>query len=187
MLNDQFLEEVATKRNQGVETVMYVIATIVMFASMLLAVLYLNVLTSMVAQTGFSVNLLYPLVLMLVFAGTAVLLWLKRDAIKTEYEYAFTNGVLDFAQVFNNKKRKALGTMNLKNIEACGKVTSGSFQRYITMPNIKRNNWFVNRDAELFYLYFSKDGQKRIIIIEPSEEMVKLITHAVQPDVYQVN
>ena len=46
----------------------------------------------------------------------AVLLFLRRDRLKTEYEYTFTNGQLDFAQVYNNKKRKNLGTMNLRNV-----------------------------------------------------------------------
>ena len=187
MLNDQFLEEVATKRNQGLQTVVYWLATVIMVVSLFWAVIYFNGIIRVVAETGFSVDIIYPAVIMLVTGGIAVLLFLKRDAIKTEYEYAFTNGILDFAQIFNNKKRKALGTMNLKNIEACGKVASGSFNRYVSMPGIKRINWFVNREADLFYLYFTKDSQKKIIIIEPSEEMQKLISRAVQPGVYQNN
>ena len=42
-------------------------------------------------------------------------------------------------------------------------------------------------DGKLFYLYFSKDNVKRIIIIEPSEEMAALIRRAVNPGVYQIN
>ena len=107
--------------------------------------------------------------------------------IRTEYEYTFTNGQMDFAQVFNNKKRKNLGTMNLKNVEALGLVNSGSFNRYINMKGIKRDNWFVNRDAQLFYFYFSKDSVKRIIIIEVSDEMLALIKRYAAPGAYQVN
>ena len=92
-----------------------------------------------------------------------------------------------FAQVFNNKKRKNLGTMNLKNVEAMGLVNSGSFNRYINMPGIKRSNWFVNRDAQLFYFYFSKENVKRIIIIEVSDEMQALIKRYAAPGAFQVN
>ena len=116
-----------------------------------------------------------------------VLLFLRRDRIRTEYEYTFTNGQMDFAQVFNNKKRRNLGTMNLKNVEALGLVNSGSFNRYINMKGIKRDNWFVNRDAQLFYFYFSKDSVKRIIIIEVSDEMLALIKRYAAPGAYQVN
>ena len=77
--------------------------------------------------------------------------------------------------------------MNVRNVEACGMVSSGSFQRYINMPNVKRTNWFLNREAELFYFYFQKENQKRIIIIEPSEEMVGLIKKYVPQGVWQIN
>ena len=119
--------------------------------------------------------------------AVAVLIFLFKDRLRTEYEYTFTNGTLDFAAVYNNNKRRALGTMNLKNIKACGKVASGSFNRYINMQGLKRSNWFVNREADLFYIYFEKDNSKRIIIMEPNEEMEKLIRGAVPQGAYQVN
>ena len=101
--------------------------------------------------------------------------WFFHDKLLTEYEYTFTNGALDFAEVYNNKKRKSLGSLNVKNVEAFGKVTSSSFQRYLNMPGIKRMNWFLNRDAELYYFYFTKESDKKMIILEPSEEMVGYI------------
>ena len=55
------------------------------------------------------------------------------------------------------------------------------------MKGIKRDNWFVNRDAQLFYFYFSKDSVKRIIIIEVSDEMLALIKRYAAPGAYQVN
>ena len=94
---------------------------------------------------------------------------------------------MDFARVFNNKKRKSLGTMNIKNIEACGKVSSGSFHRYLSMPGVRRLNWFLNRDAERFYFYFVKDNVKSLMIIEPSDEMVQLIIRYAGQGKYQQN
>ena len=52
---------------------------------------------------------------------------------------------------------------------------------------MKKYRQILNREADLFYLYFTKDSQKRIIIIEPSEEMENLIRHAVQPGAFQTN
>ncbi|MCI5772098.1 MAG: hypothetical protein MR021_04730 [Clostridiales bacterium] len=186
---DQFLEEVVTKqgKSQGLQSVLIALANVAMVAFAILAFMYFNTAFMMLSQAGFSADLILPVVMFLALGGLAVLLFLRRDRLRTEYEYTFTNGVLDFAQVFNNKKRKPLGTMNLKNIEACGKVASGSFQRYINMPGVKRTNWFLNRQADLFYLYFTKEGQKRIIIIEPSEDMQNYIRRAVGQGVYQVN
>ena len=172
---DQFLEQVVTKRNQAAQTVAYIFAWIVLILVGLMAFLQFTSITAVLSQYGFGLEFFITLAQLVVFGGLAVLMYIYKDRIKLEYEYTFTNGQMDFAQVFNNKKRKNLGTMNIKNVEAMGLVNSGSFNRYITMPGIKKSNWFVNRDAQLFYFYFSKDSQKRIIIIEVSDEMLALI------------
>ena len=187
MAMDNFLEEVATKRNQGSQTVAYIFANIIMILSGIWAFITLQVLMMAFQGQMGTAEIIYNVVIFLVTAGMTVLLFLNRDKVKTEYEYTFTNGTMDFAQVYNNKKRKNLGTMNIKNVEAMGLVNSGSFNRYINMPGVKRSNWFVNRDAQLFYFYFSKESQKRIIIIEVSDEMLALIKRYAAPGTYQIN
>ena len=187
MAMDNFLEEVATKKSRGAETAIYVFANIMMVLCGLWAFLELQTLMAVIGAGAGAAEIIYHIVMLAITAGLAVLLFLNRDKVRTEYEYTFTNGQMDFAQVFNNKKRKNLGTMNIKNVEAMGLVNSGSFNRYINMPGIKRSNWFVNRDAQLFYFYFSKDSVKRIIIIEVSEEMLGLIKRYAAQGAYQVN
>ena len=184
---DAFLEEVVTKQNRGAQTAVYILANVVMVIFGALALLDFATIGAVLQQTGFSVDFFLVLARMLVLGAAAFGMFIYRDRVKMEYEYTFTNGQMDFAQVFNNKKRKNLGTMNLKNVEAMGLVNSGSFNRYINMPGIKRSNWFVNRDAQLFYFYFSKENVKRIIIIEVSDEMQALIKRYAAPGAFQVN
>ena len=188
MAMDNFLEEVATRRNRTVETIMYMMANVLMVVFAALAFMYFMSLQGAITQGASLAEILLGVALPLVLTGgLAALLFFYRDRFRTEYEYTFTNGQMDFAQVFNNKKRKNLGTMNIKNVEACGLVSSGSFNRYINMQGIKRTNWFLNREAELLYFFFQKDGQKRIIIIEPSEEMTGLIKKTLAQGVWQNN
>lgn len=176
---DHFLEEVVVKRKNGINKIVYYLSWIIMIFSGFLAALQLQLLFSQ-----FSV---FALVITLVFAGIAVYIFLFHDRLLTEYEYTFTNGALDFAEVYNNKKRKSLGSLNVKTVDAFGKVSSGSFQRYLNMQGIKRMNWFLNRDAELYYFFFSKDNTKKMIILEPSEEMVGMIKQYIPRGVYQEN
>ena len=184
---DQFLEQVVVKQKRGVETAMFVMANVMMVVFGLLAFLALQNVSLYLRAEGFSGNTIFFIAQLLLTGAACVLLFLRRDHIRMEYEYTFTNAQMDFAQVFNNKKRKALGTMNIRNVEACGLVSSGSFKRYISMEGIKRTNWFLNRDAELLYFYFQKENQKRIIIIEPSEEMISLIKRNLPQGIWQVN
>ena len=164
---DHFLEEVVVKRRNTVNRILYYLSWVIMIFAALVASITLSSL-----MTSFS---LYSLVVTLLSAGIAVYTWFFHDKLLTEYEYTFTNGALDFAEVYNNKKRKSLGSLNVKNVEAFGKVSSPAFQRFLNTPGVKRMNWFLNRDAELYYFYFTKESDKKMIILEPSEEMVGYI------------
>lgn len=180
---DHFLEEVVQKRNSMMNRIIYYFSWLVLVMSAIAAAWGLNVLAYSLSQ-GFDV---VSLIFTLVSAGVAVCIFLFHDRLLKEYEYTFTNGALDFAEVYNNKKRKSLGSLNVRTVDAFGKVSSGSFHRYLQSPGIKRMNWFLNRDAELYYFYFSKDSVKKMIIFEPSEEMVTHIKSYIGYGVYQEN
>lgn len=166
---DRFLEEVVTKHRRGFDEAMYYLSWVMMIVCAVL-----GFMTLQLVFYSFSVGTIVPTVL---FIGIAVYLWLTHDKIRTEYEYTFTNGSLDFAMVFNNKKRKSLGSLNVAKVDAFGKVQSGSFRRHTSGKDVKHLRWFLNRDSELYYLAFSKEGKKSVIVFEPSEEMVGYIKH----------
>ena len=149
-MQDHFMEEVVVKHRNGINRALYMFSWLVIIMS------------------GF-------IAMFLVSGGICAYTFFFHDKILTEYEYTFTNGSLDFAEVYNNKKRKSLGSLNVRNVESFGKVNSDSFARYVSMPGVKRMNWFLNREAELYYFYFTKDQDKKMIILEPSEQMVQYI------------
>ncbi|MCL1796673.1 MAG: hypothetical protein FWG37_07280 [Clostridia bacterium] len=177
---DNFREEIVVKQNRIVNDILHALLSVVMVISALMAAMAL-------ASFSMAENLVVQAIQLLLFGGIAFLIWWKKDILRLEYEYTFTNGELDFACVYANKKRKNLGSMRIKNVEACGAVQSGSFQRYVSMPGIKKTNWFLNRGAELLFFYFVKDGSKRMIILEPSAQMVEMIKQYLPRGVFQVN
>lgn len=176
---DNFREESVGRRNSLVYDLLYVLSWVVIVVFGLVAVTLLQ-------ATVLSLNFNLPLIIvMLLTGGIAVLLFLRKDRLKTEYEYTFTNGELDLAMVFRSVSRKELGSMRVKNVEACGHVAHESFQRYVNMPGVKKSNWFANRSGNLFYFYFAKDEAKRLIIIEPTETLVDMIRQYCAPGAYQ--
>ena len=173
---DNFYEQVVIKKNRMVNDLIYYILYVFMIISGILGLLNLQGLIY-----SFSwIALLYTILVL----GSAVLIYLKKGEIRTEFEYTFTNGEIDYAKVFNNEKRKNLGTMNIRNVSSFGKVDSEKFRSIINIPNIRKKNWFLNRDSELYFFYFVKDDNKNIIIIEPDMEMVNLIKKYLPQGVY---
>ena len=179
MAMDHFLEEVVIKQKNTVNRLLYYFSWLVIGVSAILAAWMFAAITS-----GGVFNL-PPLIMFLICGGIAFYTYRTHDKILMEYEYTFTNGALDFAQVYNNKRRKSLGSLNVRNIECFGKVSSEKFKRYLNMPGVKRMNWFLNREAELYYFYFTKDTDKKMIILEPSEEMVGYIKQYIPRGSYQ--
>lgn len=174
---DCFIEEIVVKRNRMMEDIMYVLCWIVLIFAGLYALLALQVVFYELSVMS---------VMMLVLsAASAVLMYFVKDNFKVEYEYSFTNGTLDFARVYRGARRKELGSMRVKNVLACGHVTHESFRKFLAMKDVERRNWFLNRDANLFYFYYEKEGKKHMIIIEPSEDMVQGIKTFVPAGVYQ--
>ncbi len=164
---DNFREEVAAKHNRTMNNLAYGMAWVVMIASALVAMMGFSAIPN-----GFSVASIVTFVL---FGGIAVLIWFKKDNLRIEYDYTFTNGDLDVGKVFGNSRRRLMTSLSMKNVEACGNVNHQSFQRYITMSDVKKHNWFVNREAALYYFYFVKNNVKHIIVVEISNEMAVML------------
>lgn len=167
MAMDNFKEEVIVKRHNGLNNVVYYLMWVIMIANALIGFMMIQSVIYSI-QTGFD---WVSLIACLLLIGIAVLIWWKKDGLRVEYEYTFTNGTLDVSEVLNNSKRKYLAEIPMKLVESAGSVLNPSFNRYINDKNIKKHNWFLNRDADLIYLYFTKNGVKRLAILEPSAEM----------------
>ena len=174
---DNFKEDIVGRHSNVLPNILYALCWICIVAFGLNAMLMLQVL-----MMQFDVT---TLVIALLAAASAVLLFFMKDQLKLEYEYTFTNGSLDFAKVMRQAKRKELGSMNVKNVSACGHVAHDSFRRFLSMKDVEKKNWFLNRDGNLFYFYYVKESKKHMIIIEPSEEMVEMIRQYLPAGVYQ--
>lgn len=174
---DHFREDIVGRRNTGLWGVFYFAGWALVIVFAVYALLMLQML-----MLQFSVG---TLALFVLSAAAAVFFYFAKDEMKVEYEYTFTNGTLDFAKVLRGARRKELGSMTVANVAACGHVAHPSFKRYLSMRDADRKNWFLNRDGNLFYFYYEKEGRKHIIVIEPSEELVQLIRLYVPAGVYQ--
>ncbi len=172
MAMDIFKEETVVKHHSGLNNVLYYLSWIMIVLFGLFGVMNLYSLLGLIGTPDFS----WPaLIFSLVLIGIAVLLFIRKDTLRVEYDYTFTNGVFDIHMALNNRKNKYLTQIELKTVESAGKVTNPAFQRYLSRKDIKKHNWFLNREADLVYLFFTKNAVKHLVIIEPSPDMQQLI------------
>ena len=169
---DNFHEEVAVKHNRTMNVLLYGLSWVVMVVMAVVAMSNLYAIIGAVMMGQFSI---VTLISTLVMAGIAILIWLKKDELRVEYDYTFTNGDLDVGKVFGNSRRKLMTSLPMKNVESAGPVTDKSFQRFLNNKDVKKHNWFVNRDAHLYYFYFTKNEVRHAIILELSEEMITML------------
>ena len=165
---DNFREEVAAKHNQTVNMILYALAWIAMIALAITALSHVYAILSGHLDIA-------TILTALISGGLTALLYFKKDELRVEYDYTFTNGELDVGKVFGNSRRRLMTSLPMKNVESAGAVTHQSFQRFLQMKDCKKHNWFVNRDAHLYYFYFVKNEVKHCIILELSEEMVAML------------
>ena len=77
---DDFLEQVARRRHQGVFTLMYVLMWVVIVISGFSALMYLMSIMGVDAEGNFRFNFI-ALIFAVVFGGIAFLLWRRADSV----------------------------------------------------------------------------------------------------------
>ena len=172
---DDFLEIIAVRRKQGFYTLLYYASWLLIIVFALTAAFSVSGIIGMNPETGGMVFVWQNLLLTVVFGGLAYLLWRGSDNCRVEYDYTFTNGNLDVSRVLNNKRRKYLTALDMKDVIRCGPATGPAFAKTLNEPGIKRHNWFVNREANLYYFYFKRKELKHLIVLELTDEMVAMI------------
>lgn len=170
---DDFLEQVARRRKQGAYTLLYVFLWTVVVVCGLIALVSLSSIIG-ADETGIRFNFI-GLIVGVVFGGIAFLAWRRSDYCRVEYDYSFTNGILDVSQVLNNRRRRYLTALNMKDVVRCGPAKGPAFQKTLQEPGLKKHNWFLNRDANLYYFYFVKNNVKHMAVVELHNEMVEMI------------
>lgn len=172
---DDFLETVARRKHQGAYTVIYFLTWVLIVVFGFYALInFSSIIGSKPDGSGIQFNF-QALIAAVIAGGIAFLLWRRSDYCRVEYDYTFTNGVLDVGQVLNNKRRRYLTQLDMKDVVRCGPTQGPTFEKTLRENGVKRHNWFLNRDANLYYFYFVKNNVKHLAVLELTDEMIAMI------------
>jgi hypothetical protein len=166
---DNFLDVITVRKKKGLYNLLYFLASLFMIVIALIAVFFMN---SIITPQGISIP---AIIIFVVLAGVAFLLFWSRSFIRIDYDISFTNGLVEIARVANNVKRKELIKFYMKNVDAAAPTTSPNFNRYSSMKDIKKINASLNKDEKKFFLVVKVKDATNLIIIEHNEELITLM------------
>lgn len=172
---DDFLEQTAVRQKQGAFTLLYFLIWFLMAVCALIALLSVSSFIGINPETGGIAFNFRSLILLVVFGALAFFCWRAKDECRVEYDYSFTNGSLDISKVMNARRRRYLCSVETKDFISCGPASGPAFQKALKEPGIKQHNWFVNREAKLYFFYFQKKGVKHVMVLELNDEMISVI------------
>ena len=171
---DHFHEEIVVRKNKQLANVLYALLSVLVAIGAVYTIFVLSSLTQTIFAQPWNMVLLQALDLVLA-GGITLLLFFLRSRLRIEYEYAFTNGFLEIAQVINNSKRKELLGIKYKEVEAVGPCSSEVFARYEAIKDKKVIKAVLNKEKERYFVYSVRGDEKYLSILEPTQELVQLM------------
>jgi len=165
---DYFHEESVNKAGAGTKSFLYFLfyGGMVLFGILALQ----GIMTIM----GGNINVI-SIAFTIVFGAAAYAMYYLKNNQNIEYDYTFTNGILDIARVINNNRRKKLFSGDIREFEIIAPTSDEGFARMLNHKGIsKKYNCFLNKGKGLYYGILVSEGQKYMIVFEPSVRLLEI-------------
>lgn len=166
-LNNNVKEEIVFKHKKTLSMLAYVVLAI---SAVIFGLIGAISLMGIVGANGINFG---SIIYLVIFGGGAVLMWFGKDYMKLEYEYSFTNGVVDVAQVLNNRRRKELVSFRTKEAELVAPIEDPKLHNIEARPGIKKIKAVLNADSEIYFACFRKNEVQYLLYFEPSKDFLQ--------------
>ncbi len=128
---------------------------------------------------------LYAMLFAFVFPGLGVivfavcvicmyLIYFLITSINQEFEYCFTNGILDVDKIINMRKRKRIQEVNVRKMELMGDRMERSFQKNMADGRLKKIYACTHKDAEdlCFLIFMDEEGERKMLLFNPNDKII---------------
>ena len=171
---DVFVEQVVVRKSRTLYEVLFYLCWVLLIACGLVGLSGLMNILSTGADGSLSIQPL-AIGMAVAFLGAAFLLWRASMRLRTEYDYSFTNGVLDVARVLNGRKRVYLTSFDVRDLRAAGEESSSAFQSCARQTGAQLHRWYLNKEAKKYFFFYDKKGGRHLAVLELNDEMAKAI------------
>ncbi len=157
---DIFVEQLVKKKRTGKD----------------LAKIFACLVGAFVLLFAITMGLAIPALGFFIFAVCAVFIYLLYQMVcstKLEYEYCFTNGILDIDKIINFRSRKSMLEINVRKMEMMGTRQNRAFFANMEDRSVKKVDACTYREAEdlCFLLFRDEAGRKIMVLFNPNDEI----------------
>lgn len=179
-MQEVFYEETATVQNTGGAKSKYYVVKTLSVISYSVAVFWLIMAIMLFPLKGnILLNIVFAAIPFLIFLASGIVLGKMKDKLYVDYDYTFVSGSIRFSRVIKNVKRKGIIQFETGNIEKLGRFGSDTFERYMLMPEKKKQILTSNSEPydgkNFYYIVANVGGIKYIFILECTEIFISNI------------
>lgn len=178
---DIYYEQSLTRQNTPGRSAVYALCWALIAVLMLLAMFFgAGVLGS--DPQSIEINWGSAVGLVLCLAATAIL-FIRKDHLRTEYDYMLSGDVLRIHAVLNRRRRKPLAELDLKRVLSAGEISSKQSDLIKMHPGTKVHDYRTEPGGQ--YLYYQEANVRRMLLLNPDERMAALIQSRLNAGVRQ--
>jgi len=145
-------------------------------ATVLLVVLAIFFATGIVGSNPAVLEIKWAnVILMLVCLAAAFVCFRRKDALRMEYDYFLGDGVIEISAVLNASRRKKLEEIPLSKVAQMGMLVGSAEAKTMQAQKIENHRWFLNQDARIYYLIYTKGSIRHMALLELNDEMITAI------------
>lgn len=167
---DNYIEQCVSGPSSKAERILYKLCWC---ATVVLVILAVFLATGVVGSNPAALEIKWGnLALLLVCLAFAYICFRKKDTLRVEYDYFLGDGVLEISAVYNASRRKNMEQISLSKV-----VQMGVFRNpeILQGQNLECHSWYLNRDARIYYLVYTKESKRHMALLELNDEMITAI------------
>ncbi len=112
-----------------------------------------------------------------IFAACVIsmyLIYFLITSINQEFEYCFTNGMLDVDKIINMRKRKRVQEINVRKMEMLGNREDRSFRKHMEDSGLKKIYACTHKDAKdlCFLIFLDEEGTRKMLLFNPNDKII---------------
>lgn len=108
----------------------------------------------------------------------------QKNRLDVDFDYILKDERFIIVRVFNRKARKKYVEVDVKAIQALGKISGDNAGRYISMPQVKKMYANISEDEDkVYYAFFTNGPDRTVLFFEPNDEMLAFFRRIIGRDI----